>query len=381
MNRSIVILGCLFSFASSPLLAGTAAPTLTFLNSDHPAIPLNPAEPVTVTAEGNITTTCVFQTSNPRLCEGLGTGVNGNAPTVALGTNLNLVAGSTDTYQVASGQQFQVTRTIGNTADVCLTSATNLTQVTGWTAVAPTSGTSSVTVSAPAGPFSLGLRCYNEAGAAETTELKLQVTAPVGPDPNACILREQGNTDPLLQPSNFTRHVRTWPQVFNGSVFPNTPSSAMPVGSYTVTLDQGTSPPSAGMYLSIPVTLPVNHRLRILTTYPTGGFPSNYLLPRSGNVFISLSPCAGDLRPTSPSAPDIYGRACRGLLGESTLTFSTRAGVGSCSVPAGNYWINIMHADPSVPNFGPTFETCNPLTTQDPTAKCESNLSIDYIPI
>jgi len=382
MSPKILYLSVALAFASLPCAAAGSAPTLTFLDSDHPAIPLNPALPVAVTAEGKVEATCLFQQANPRLCQGLGTGINAGIPTVALTTNATLVAGSTTIYAVTSGQSFSVTRTLaGGAADVCLPTATNLAQVTGWASPGTATSTASVVIGAQPGAFMLGLRCYNGAGAAQISQLLFQVAAPVGPDPFACSLRDQGNTDPLLQPSNFTRHVRSWPQVFNGFTFPSTPSFAMPVGSFTVTGNPATSPPSAGMYLSIPVTLAANHALQILSTLATGTQQIGYNVSRPGNVFISLSPCAGDLRPTNASALDIFARSCRGSLGEGVIAFSTKPGVGSCSVPAGDYWINIMHANPAQAGFGPTSESCNPLETQDPSASCESNISVSYIPI
>jgi hypothetical protein len=186
---------------------------------------------------------------------------------------------------------------------------------------------------------------------------------------------------PLIRPAGFTEHVRTWPQVFNGFEFPRTPSYAMPVGSFTVTGNPDTSPPSAGMYLAIPVTLAANHRLRFTTTLPGGTSRVGYNVSRKGNVFVSLSPCAGDLRPQDGAAADIFARSCRGILAENAITFSTKPGVGSCSVPAGDYWINIMHAIPSEAGFGPSSESCNPLDTQDPSARCESNFVVSYGPI
>lgn len=369
-----------FSIGSLALmLAATShASTLTFQGSSHPPIPLNTSQPVQVQADGNVLATCLFQTQNPTLCQGIGTGNPIGAPVVALSTSLSLVSGSPDTYQGVAGQSFTVTRTLtGGAADVCLTSATNLSQTNGWSSVGNTSGESTVTINVE-GAFTLGLRCYNAGGAsAQPVELKFQMSAPVGPNPLACSLRDQGITDPLLQPANFTRYVRTWPQVFNGFVFPSTPSTAMPVGSYSVTLNQGTSPPSAGMYLAIPVTLGARSRLNILTTLPTGGFPSTYVLPRAGSVFVSLSPCAGDLRPQSASAPDVYARHCRGQLTESTINFFTLSGSG-CSVPPGDYWLNIMHANPAVPGFSNTSETCFPLEENNPDARCELNFSMQY---
>lgn len=352
-------------------------PTLTFRGSEHPAIPLNPAQPVEITADGNLEATCLFQASNPARCINVGTQTTGNVPQVTLTTNAPLAAGSTTVYAVTAGQQFTINRTVTNDPVFCMPSSGA--QVSGWSSVPPGNGTSSLTLGSE-GLVTIGLRCYNEAGAPESpTELTFQVAASIGPNPANCPLIDQGVTHPLLQPPAFTRYVRSWQQVFAGRSPFTGPSHPMPVGSYTVTLNPNNSPPSAGMYLSIPVTLPANGTLTILSQDVTGTYPAeiNYPIVRQGSMFVSLSPCAGDLRPREAGNPDTFLRACRGLLREGALSFSTLPPGSSlgCRIPAGEYWLNFSSVDPAVLMQAPeaTRPTLNACATSppDPQARCE----------
>ena len=365
--------------ASTPAFA-VENPTLTFRGSEHPPIPLNASQPVQVSAEGNVEATCVFQPTNPTRCVNVGTQVSGQVPQASYTANLSLVDGSTTVYAATSGQQFTITRSVTGTADVCLPSVSGATAtVQGWTSVPSTSGDSTVSISAtvPAGEtrdVTLGLRCYNAFGAPETFQRTFRVSAPAGPNPGACTLP----INALIRPQGFTEHVRTWAQIFNGFNYPQTPSFQMPVGSYSVTRDSSTSPPSAGMYLAVPISLPDNAFIRFTTYQATGRFAINYFEPRAGNVFISLSPCAGDLRPQNPSGPDVFQRCTRGLLFEGSITFSTQSAAGACRVPAGDYWVNIIHANPAVPDFSnpaiaPTLNSCNSGLT-----RCESNVTVAH---
>ncbi|SDE00779.1 hypothetical protein [Aquimonas voraii] len=364
---------------SAPTFA-VESPTLTFRGSEHPPIPLNPADSVQVAPDGSVQATCVFQEANPTRCVNVGTQVSGQVPQVSFTTNLSFVQDSTTVYAATSGQQFTITRSVTGTADVCLPSVSGATAtVQGWTSVPAGSGTSNVSISAtvPAGEtrdVTLGLRCYNAFGAPETFQRTFRLSAPAGPNPGACTLP----SNPLIRPQGFTEHVRTWAQIFNGFNYPQTPSFQMPVGSYSVTRDSSTSPPSAGMYLAVPITLPDNAFLRLTTYQATGRFAINYFEPRAGNVFFSLSPCAGDLRPFSATGADVFQRCSRGLLFEGSITFSTQSAAGACRLPAGDYWLNIIHANPAATGFSdpaiaPTLNSCNGGLT-----RCESNVTVAH---
>lgn len=174
--------------------------------------------------------------------------------------------------------------------------------------------------------------------------------------------------DPRIQPSGFTEYERSWAEVFDGRAFPDTPSFAMPVGAWTISRDYA-SPQSAGMYITIPIDLPADRSLNILAVGAVPASSIGYGMPRRGNVFVSLSPCPGDVRPLDPEAADVYARACRGSLYESSITFNTRA-AGSCRVSPGRYWLTFMHADPSASDFSPTSTSCD-----SGASACESSLS------
>lgn len=371
-----VLLSC---FASASVWA-VDNPSLTFRGSEHQPIPLNPAQPVEITADGNIEATCVFQATNPQRCVNVGTQVSGNVPQASFTANVPFVEGSTTVYAVTSGQQFVITRSVTGTADFCLPStvAGAGVGVQGWSTVSNVNGTNNVSISAsiPAGEtrdVTLGLRCYNSFGAPEQAFTRtFRVSPTAGPNPGACTLPP----DPLIRPAGFTEYVRTWQQVFNGFSFPTTPSFRMPVGAFTVNLSVPESPPSAGMYISIPISMPANSTLTWRTYPATGNVDVGYNASRQGTMFISLSPCSGDLRPLDPSAADVFQRCARGALFEGPISFNTRT-TASCNFPPGDYWLNIIHADPSVPNFGPTSNTCS-VSPPSPTASCETNVTVSF---
>lgn len=362
-------------------------PTLTFRGSEHQPIPLNASQPVEITADGNIEATCIFQTGNPTRCVNIGTQTTGNVPQATLTTSAPLAEGSTTVYAVTAGQQFTVTRTVTNNPVFCQPSVSAGAQVSGWATVPASNGTSTLSINSE-GNVTIGLRCFNETGAPESpTQLSFQVAAAVGPNPANCPLIDQGVTHPLLQPPAFTRFVRSWQQVFAGRSPFNGPSHPMPVGSYTVTLNPNNSPPSAGMYISVPVTLPANSTLTIFSTDVTGTYPPeiNYSIVRQGSMFVSLSPCAGDLRPReATNMTDTFLRACRGVIREGQLSFSTIPPGTSlgCRIPAGEYWLNFSSVDPDALMQAPeaTRTSLNACATQtpDPAARCEVGITPSF---
>jgi len=328
-----------------------AQPSLTFVGAEHPPVPLDAAQQFTVGVDGQIQATCLFQTGSSA-CRGIGVPSAQPIPSVTLSAT-GLIQDAQGRFQINAGQQISVVRSVTNNPHVCVATASS--GVTGWTDSFSPPASSSVAVQfASAGEATLSLRCFNASGAAgAATQARFVVS---GSSSGSCSLPPH----PRIRPQGFTEHVRTWPQVFNGFAYPLTQSRPTPVGSFSVTLNQASSPPSAGMYLSIPVTLPADRTLRILTTLVTGteNFPG-YTQPRQGNVFVALSPCAGDLRALDPQSSEVFLR-CRGMMAESSVSFSSRIfpGQGCHNIPPGPYWLTVMHADPSAPGFGPFTNTC-----------------------
>lgn len=352
-----------------------AQSSITFRNSvPLTTVPLDVSQPVEFSAtNNNLTASCVLQ-ANTTVCQGVGQQTNTQAPAVTLSvTDL-----STDTegrYLVNSGVQFPVRRQVTNSPHVCVASSTATSGVTGWdNAFNPAADTSVNVRLSGTGEVTLRYRCYNEAGAAANpTSLRFFINAPVGPNPDACSLPN----NPLINPAGFSRHVLTWNDVFGTGAFPGY-SVRSPIGSFTVgrTL-QG--PASAGMFITIPFTPEVNR------TYTLRHYPAQFVIgappgqtpmtwypgdtSREGSAFVSISPCAGDLRAWA-SGSDPWLNRCRvsSPIKEAPFTFTTGNASHLCQLQAGQtYWLTYAMADPTG-GLTTTEHTC------DYGARCETTV-------
>jgi hypothetical protein len=334
-----------------------AQSTIEFVNSSHPPIQLRANTDVTFDSEGNLEAECVLQAAPSTLCAGLGTTV-GPRPQVTLSAPA----------AVTTAVAFNVTRTIVNTADVCLTALTPAQNVVGWGSVTPSNGTTEVRINA-AGTYEFGLRCYNIDGAnqqlATATVVAEGPTNTWPPDPSACTLP----SSPAIRPAGFVEYVRTWEVAFFGQSYPNTPSFLAPIGSFTISKPLNNGPSSVGMYLSIPfipnaaqsITLRHNPAQTVQTTEGTYG-------GRPGSFLVGISPCAGDLRPPSTAAEaDIWQRHCRFVGTEANMSFGTLAG-NQCRLVEGQvYWLTYSATDPY--NLSPNTNTC-----EGGSVRCEVNV-------
>src|SRR5690606_32540879 len=112
-----------------------------------------------------------------------------------------------------------------------------------------------------------------------------------GTFPFACA----NDPDPLVAPAGFIAHDVPWQQAFFGYQYPLSGGSLAASGSWPLRdIAPATGPPIAGRYICIPLV--PDHRTHNLewglvqTTmvYPLGRGASS--------VFVSISPCPGDLR-------------------------------------------------------------------------------------
>jgi hypothetical protein len=317
-------------------------------------IQLDPAQPVEFSAQtGNLEASCLLQPGTTQ-CQGVNIGNPGQVPGVTL-TVTGLNQDGQGRYLVAAGAPATVQRAITNSAHVCLaTTVSGPGSATGWDNLFAPAASSTASVRFPSsGEFQIGLRCYNAAGAAAApTTLTFMVEAPIGPNPDACTLP----SDPGINQTGFARRVLSWNDIFGSGPFPNytTPS---PVGSYTIgrTLN---GPLSAGMYITVPFTAQANRvtELRHYTAQYQVNSPPGHSGPwyigdasRAGRIFVSVSPCAGDVRQYNPSSPDQFLSKCRANpLVEGPLFFSTGSSASLCRLQAGEtYWITWMMADPA----------------------------------
>jgi hypothetical protein len=344
--------------AACLLMGSTAAmaqSSLTFRGSSLSPIPLDVTQPLTIGDDGSVQASCLFQ-AGTTVCQGVSPPVSQQIPTVALSVS-GLTQDGQGRYELTAGTQFAISRTITNTADVCVATSSVSATTVGWDSVFAPAATSSATVRlTSAGEYTLGLRCYNLAGAAATpTQLRFVVAAPVGPNPDSCTLP----ADPSIQPANFTRYVRTWNQVFQVGDFPNAPGYLVPMGSFLVN-NSLPGPASAGMYISVPFT-PQANRTYTLRFYPAQAiFAAGYNgdQTRRGTSFVSASRCAGDLRAPDVGSSDPDLRLCRSMVNNGQFVFTTTSNAGLCQLQAGQtYWLNFMMVNP-IGGLSNTTNTC-----------------------
>lgn len=339
--------------ASIGLLFGATAvqaqSSLTFRGSSLSPIPLDVSQPVTVGDDGSVQASCLFQTGTT-VCQGVSPPVSQQVPAVTLSVT-GLTQDAQGRYEVNAGQQVAVTRAVTNAADVCIASSAPASGATGWLNLfAPAASSSANVQFSGSGEVTLGLRCYNQAGAAPTpTQLRFIVAAAVGANPDLCELP----ADPLIRPQGFERYVRSWNDLFRVGPFPSAPGYLQPVGSYTITRSfPGVS--SAAMYITVPIvpeagkTYNFNHSTaQAVEAAGYFGDPT-----RAGGNFMSVSPCAGDVRAQVGGSPDQLLRVCRseGLLYENVFRFTTSNSASSsiCKlVPGQTYWLNFMMNNPA----------------------------------
>lgn len=362
MNLNFNVLAttvCLLLTAS----VAQAQSSLTFRGSSLSAIPLDISQPLTVGDDGSVQASCLFQ-AGTTVCQGVSLPVSQQIPTIVLGVT-GLTQDSQGRYELAAGTQFPISRTITNTADVCVASTTVPASTVGWDSVfAPAASSSASVRLTVAGEYTLGMRCYNLAGAPTTpTQLRFNVSAPIGPNPDACSLPAHPN----IQPAGFTRHVRTWSQLFQRGAFPDAPGYAVPIGSFTVN-NSLPGPTSAGMYITVPIVPQqgANYRFDVIPAQAVFAAGYNGSPNRRGTSFYSISRCAGDLRAPDPGSSDPDLKSCRGMVREGSIYFNAANVPNSCSLQAGEtYWINFMMVDPTG-TLSNTSHTCESLD------RCES---------
>lgn len=357
-----------------------AQSSLTFRGSSLSPIPLDVSQPVTVADDGSVQATCLFQTGTT-VCQGVSPPVNQQVPAVTLSVT-GLTQDSQGRFEVNAGQQVAVTRAITNSADVCIASATPASGASGWLNVfAPAASSVANVQFSGSGEVTLGLRCYNQAGAAPTaTQLRFMVAAAVGANPDLCELPAH----PLIRPQGFTRYVMSWNDLFRVGPFPNAPGYLNPVGSFTITRTfPGVS--SAAMYITVPIvpeagkTYVFNHSTaQAVVAAGYFGDPS-----RAGGNFTSVSPCAGDLRARVPGSSDPLLGVCRSaLMYEDVFRFTTSASASSsiCKlVPGQTYWLNFMMNNPATLVNATNGEINLTQTACDQGSNCETLIQVSVL--
>ncbi|MBB5208703.1 hypothetical protein [Chiayiivirga flava] len=351
---------------ASPGMSGAQTTSLQFTNTDLEPIKLLNGTTVGIDGNGNLSAQCVLDGT---VCEGLSNAVAGPVPAVSLTR--------TGTGNINTGSTLTLNWTVQPAADICVASSSPA--VPGWnnTVVSAAGGSANLSMSTN-GTFALSLKCYNEFGVSNLANVSVTV---VGlPDVNqipACTDQALVSTG-RVQPTGFTGHLVQWSQFFYGQQFPHGPSHLSPNGAFTLkSLAPSTNGPMMNArYLTIPFQPSANSSYSVSWLGVQPVFVQNvvsYLSPRvAQNVFVSISPCAGDLR-----APSQFGDAslklCRAQLNSGSLKFGTTGAVGQCALsPGQQYFLNVAFVDTTVSGaLSTTTTTC----VASAGNRCEANFN------
>jgi len=357
-----------------------AQSSLTFRDSSLAPIPLDITQPLTFAGDGSIQATCLFQPGTT-VCQGVVPSVSQQRPVVTLSVT-GLTQDSQGRYEVNGGQQVAVTRSVTNAADVCIANTSPVAGASSWTNLfGPAASSTSTVQFAGSGEVTIGLRCYNQSGAAATSsQLRFMVTLAPGANPDLCELP----ADPLIRPQGFSRYVLTWNDLFRAGPFPNIVGYLNPVGSYTITRSfPGVS--ASAMYITVPIVPEANKIYKFNHSTAQAVAAANYFggPNRAGGSFISISPCAGDVRPKSSGSQDQLLKVCRsGLLYEDVFSFTTKDSAPSsiCKlVPGQTYWLNFMMNDPATLVNSTTGAVNLTQTACDQGTSCETLIQVQIL--
>jgi hypothetical protein len=340
--------------------------TLDFTNTALPPIKLLDTSTVGIDANGNLTAECVLDGDT---CEGISTGT-GTAPAVQLTRN-------NGTDDIVAGFPIGLSWAVQNSAEICVASSSPA--VSGWNGnvVGAAGGTQSITLSS-VGSYSFGLKCFNDGGSGASLPLAATVVVGDGGDPPpvtsipACTA--DFASDPKVQPAGFTGHLKTWSELFYGATFPEGKSHLSPVGSFTLNSMQPATrgPTMNGRYITTPFVPGVSSNYQISWLGVQAILAVNYTNPRAASsVFVSISPCAGDLRPRVPGTSNqLLSSVCRGQASNGSIKFGTSNGPGQCALtPGQTYFVNIALVDVSQEPLSTTTTTCAPGEGN----RCEAN--------
>jgi len=197
--------------------------------------------------------------------------------------------------------------------------------------------------------------------------------APLPPQPGIPACTYPGIAgNPYVQPAGFVGHPVPWSQLMLGAPFPYGNSYLAPVGSYTLrALNVARLGPSmAGRYMATPFVAEQGGAYLVswVAVQRQSEVPG-YPVPRNAaSMFVSISPCAGDLRPGDRFSGDPWLTTCRASLSSGSLKFGTGS---TCRLQAGKtYYLNIAAVEPS-DGLTTTETTCSYRPSE---GRCEVNM-------
>jgi hypothetical protein len=328
--------------------ASQAQSVIRFTNANNHEIPLAAGSTVNIDANGNLTAECALTSG---VCTQLSNGGNtsGPVPTATLTRSASsIVAGSSVSLSWSS-------------TDAVVCDATGSGPATTiWPGPRATANASGLgVVLSTAGDYLFNLRCYNAAGASVLQTVAVTATVPEGPVDLGCTIT---STDPAFQPSGRVATEKSWVQQWsapNGTsiaVYPNSIGSAVPVGA------------NKGGYVVVPFVPTENLDVQIFWDVAQANSSIGYNPPRPADgMFITISPCRGDLRaPVANSSDPFLRPGCRIFANTAQLNYSTLSGNSNntmCRLEAGKtYFMNVVAADPA-DGLSNEEHTCHSSTT------------------
>lgn len=328
-------------------LASAQAIIITNTTPPNHQIPLRAGSSVQIDEAGNLLAECALNTSGvcTQLSSGAGGGGLEGAPT------LTFARSDTDP-EVQTGEGISLTWT-STLATVCSAASTG--PATSFSGPRLGSGSESISFNAT-GDYTFSLTCFNTSGGSPVRTVAVSVTqAPV--NTAGCNIT---SSSAWFQPTTLTRVTKTFVQAFSPpdgdptASYPNSVGFPVPIGA------------NKGSYLTVPFVAQPNTVVDMTwDTAQANGF-QGYSSPRPADaMFVGISPCPGDLRPTDHFSEDIFLRnGCRRVTGLDSMFYSTTSGTVNpysiCKLEAGKtYYINIAPVNPNQSSGPNSTYTCS----------------------
>lgn len=335
MNRNRTLL--LVSLVALPALASAqvASPKIVISNASNAELPLEAGSTVQVLSNGDLSVRCRVDAQGN--CPSVGSNSSGSNPPAAF-------ALSTTATSRTEGTAFNLSWNSAD-SDACVGLSPGTT-VSGWTGKA-FDKTGNVPLTPPVGDYSFQLRCFNAGGNRISSDPATQVSVTAstgggtGPTPSA-FCTEYKQTLPTPHPPNLTAFGLDGVEVPFGSIWPGA-SPGDGTGRAGVP-GLWVSPAIGGngaRYLAIPVSLTSSSAKQQIslswaevqgTQFMVSGVPTT-----TGDVLVTVSPCAGDFRPMVSGSSDPYlTSSCRKDRPHTSSVIritSEGSGLAGCAIP------------------------------------------------
>jgi hypothetical protein len=326
-KASLTVLAIAIGAMVSPAASGSV---IRISNANNHEIPLRNGSIVQFDASGNLIAECQLNASN--VCAELsnGSGENGTLPTISLARNDN-------NTEVTAGETIRLAWSSTDAA-VCSGTASGP-ATTSWAGPKPSSNSTGQTLTlSTVGMYTFSLQCFNASGGSAIRDISVSVAEAQdsGGGTSACTITEH----PLVAPPTLTRADKTWVNAWSApnqtaiAVYPNSVSAPVPIGA------------QKGGYTVIPFVPTANLTVNISFDHAQHNSGYGYTARPAKDMFISISPCPGDLRPANNSSADPFERSkCRIFAGSGSLFYTTTTANVCQLTPGVQYYINVAAID------------------------------------